>query len=92
MNQSIIGVIVFFVFLSTIEASSNPSFIDSISIPGAKCIISIPMDSNSLFSSFEHPCSNYYFFKLGNYRHVLLLASSKFMDRVFFYLLNVLYL
>ncbi|MGB7567495.1 MAG: hypothetical protein WBM07_06535 [Chitinivibrionales bacterium] len=66
MNQSIIGVIVFFVFLSTIEASSNPSFIDSISIPGAKCIISIPMDSNSLFSSFEHPCSNYYFFKLGN--------------------------
>lgn len=66
MIRSTIGIIVFCVFLGSNAASSNPSFIDTISIPGAKCIISIPMDSNSLYSSFKHPCSNYYFFKLGN--------------------------
>ena len=67
MNRFKIGVIVFFAFISGNAAGSNPSFNDTISIPGAKCTISIPMDSNSLFSSFEHPCTNYYFFKLRNY-------------------------
>jgi len=67
MNRIKTGLIIFCAFLSVNAAGSNPSFNDTISIPGAKCIISIPIDSNSLFSSFEHPCVNYYFFKLGNY-------------------------
>jgi len=64
MNRFKVSVIVFCAFLSSNAANSNPSFIDTISIPGAKCIISIPIDSNSFFKSFNHPCRNYYFFKL----------------------------
>src|SRR5271157_4333988 len=66
MNRSVIGIIIFCVFLGSHAAGNNTSFSDSISILGATCILSVPIDSNSLFSSFEHPCSNYFFFKLGN--------------------------
>ena len=62
MNRFKIGVIVFCAFLRSNAASSTVFFLDSISIPGAKCKISIP-DSNSMFSSFQHPCNGFYFFQ-----------------------------
>ena len=62
MNRSTIGIIVFCVFLGTNAAGSTVFFLDSISIPGAKCKISIP-DSNLMFSSFQHPCNSYFFFQ-----------------------------
>jgi hypothetical protein len=61
MNRFKIGVIVFCAFLSG-NAASNIFFQDSISIKGAQCKISIA-DSNSMFSSYQHLCNNYYFFQ-----------------------------
>lgn len=68
MNRSIIGIIIFCVFLGSNAASGNVSFSDSILISGAKCIISMAIDSNSFFSSNKHPCNKYYFFQI-NSRH-----------------------
>lgn len=64
MYRSLISIIILCVFWGS-YASSNASFLDSISIPGAKCIISIPIDSNSYYVSFNHPCSNYFFFNFN---------------------------
>jgi len=76
MNRIKIGLIIFCAFLSVNAAGSNPSFNDTISIPGAKCIISTPTDSNSLWSLPEHPCNNYYFFKTVLNSPFLLISFS----------------
>ena len=60
--------------IACIIIRSNADFVDSISIPGANCKISI-LDSTSCFSSFDHFCNKYYHFHYNrsdyNYRALI---------------------